>query len=99
MFLKETGTPLELLAPVQTTPFITGIFGTPTGEDGNGRVRVVVDDHLGLALVIAVQATDVLCQCPLPGDRHRQKQSVETRIVEALAQVTAGCQNEPLFVI
>jgi hypothetical protein len=37
MFLKEPGTTLELLAPVQTTPFITGIFGTPTGEDGNGR--------------------------------------------------------------
>ncbi len=37
MFLKEPNTALELLAPVQITPFITGIFGTPKGEDGNGR--------------------------------------------------------------
>ena len=37
MFLKEPNTALELLAPVQITPFITGIFGTPTGADGNGR--------------------------------------------------------------
>jgi hypothetical protein len=37
MFLKEPNTSLELLAPVQITPFITGIFGTPTGEDANGR--------------------------------------------------------------
>jgi hypothetical protein len=36
MFVKQPGTGLELLAPVQITPFTTGIFGTPTGEDGNG---------------------------------------------------------------
>ena len=29
MFLKEPNTTLELLAPVQITPFITGIFGLP----------------------------------------------------------------------
>ena len=37
MFLKQPNTALDLLAPVQVTPFITGIFGTPGGEDGNGR--------------------------------------------------------------
>jgi hypothetical protein len=37
MFLSEAGHSLQLLAPVQTTPFITGIFGTPSGEDTNGR--------------------------------------------------------------
>ncbi|HET8637137.1 MAG TPA: hypothetical protein VFL96_09835 [Acidobacteriaceae bacterium] len=37
MFLKQPDMALELLAPVQITSFITGIFGTPTGEDGNGR--------------------------------------------------------------
>ena len=36
MFVRQPGTGLELLAPVQITPFTTGIFGTPTGEDGNG---------------------------------------------------------------
>jgi hypothetical protein len=37
MFLTEPGSSLQVLAPVQTTPFITGILGTPTGEDTNGR--------------------------------------------------------------
>jgi hypothetical protein len=37
MFLTEPGTNLQLLAPVQTTPFITGILGTPSGKDTNGR--------------------------------------------------------------
>ena len=37
MFLTEPGSSLQLLAPVQTTPFITGILGTPSGEDTNGR--------------------------------------------------------------
>ncbi|MBV8578068.1 MAG: hypothetical protein JOZ58_23935, partial [Acetobacteraceae bacterium] len=36
MFLKEADTTLELLAPVQSTPFVTGIFGAPEGEDANG---------------------------------------------------------------
>jgi hypothetical protein len=36
MFVKEPNTTLELLAPVQVTPFITGIFGMPEGKDGNG---------------------------------------------------------------
>jgi hypothetical protein len=37
MFLTEPGSTLQMLAPVQMTPFITGILGTPTGEDTNGR--------------------------------------------------------------
>jgi hypothetical protein len=37
MFLNEALSSLQLLAPVQTTPFITGIFGMPQGEDTNGR--------------------------------------------------------------
>ena len=37
MFVSEPGNNLQLLAPVQTTPFITGILGTPSGEDTNGR--------------------------------------------------------------
>lgn len=37
MFLKDPGSTLQSLAPMQTTPFITGIFGTPLGQDANGR--------------------------------------------------------------
>ena len=37
MFLQKPGSTLQLLAPVQITPFITGILGMPAGEDANGR--------------------------------------------------------------
>ena len=39
MFLTEPNTPqtgIQLLAPVQATPFFTGIVGTPEGVDANG---------------------------------------------------------------
>jgi hypothetical protein len=36
MFLKEPNTPVERLAPVQATPFFTGIVGSPTGTDYDG---------------------------------------------------------------
>src|SRR4051812_1432207 len=37
MFLKKPGSTLQLLGPVQSTPFFTGILGTPAGEDASGR--------------------------------------------------------------
>jgi hypothetical protein len=37
MFLNEPDTLIQYLAPVQATPFMTGIVGSPTGTDANGR--------------------------------------------------------------
>ncbi len=37
MFLAEPGTAFRLLAPVQATPFWTGIVGAPSGTDANDR--------------------------------------------------------------
>ena len=37
MFLVEPSTTFRLLAPVQSTPFFTGIVGAPTGVDANDR--------------------------------------------------------------
>jgi hypothetical protein len=36
MFMNETDTDVKLLAPVQSTAFLTGILGTPGGTDANG---------------------------------------------------------------
>ena len=38
MFLKEPGTTFDLLAPVQSTSFMTGIVGQPIGTDFNGKM-------------------------------------------------------------
>ena len=37
MFLNHPGSRYQYLAPVQATPFITGIVGQPEGTDANGR--------------------------------------------------------------
>lgn len=37
MFLSEPNTRFQSLAPVQATAFMTGIVGSPTGTDANGR--------------------------------------------------------------
>ena len=37
MFLNEPQTKIRFLAPVQATPFFTGIVGSPAGTDANGR--------------------------------------------------------------
>ncbi len=37
MLINEAGTQLLSLAPVQATPFMTGVVGSPTGTDANGQ--------------------------------------------------------------
>ena len=37
MFLSEPTSSFQMLAPVQITPFISGVFGAPRGEDANGQ--------------------------------------------------------------
>lgn len=37
LFLAEPGTKIRFLAPVQATAFMTGVVGSPTGTDANGR--------------------------------------------------------------
>ena len=37
MFVTEPGTSVSFLAPVQASPFLTGILGSPAGTDGNGE--------------------------------------------------------------
>lgn len=62
-------------------------------QDRHCRVDVVVDHDLTLALVLAMQAADVLCQRALSRDPHGQEQGVELRIAETLAQVAPGRQH------
>ena len=37
MFVTDPDSRIDLLAPVQSTPFITGIMGSPAGKDANGK--------------------------------------------------------------
>jgi hypothetical protein len=48
--------------------------------------------------VEAMQAPGVLHESALSRDWHREEERVEASVVEALADVTAGRKDEPLFV-
>jgi hypothetical protein len=48
-------------------------------------IHEIDDPHIGLAGVLPMQAPSVLLQRALPGNRHRQDQRVQRRMVEALA--------------
>ena len=61
-------------------------------------VDVIVDPDLGLAGMEAMQPARVLHERALPGDRQREEQRVEARIVEALADVATGGQDQALLV-
>ena len=57
-------------------------------------VHVVIDEHLRLARVQAVEAAGVLLQCPSPGDRHGEEERVKARVVKALTDAAAGGEND-----
>ncbi|WP_164838336.1 hypothetical protein [Sinorhizobium meliloti] len=50
-------------------------------------------------IVLAMQTADILCQGPLPGDRHRQEQHVEPGIIEAFADIAARRKDQALSVV
>ena len=62
-------------------------------EHGYARIHVIVDDNVVLALTLAVQASRVLRDDALPGIRRGEKQRVELRQVESLADVAASCDD------
>ena len=45
----------------------------------------------------AVQPAGVLGKNPAPGNRHRQKQGVEPRVIEAFAEITTRRHQHPFF--
>ena len=65
---------------------------------GTCRIHVVVDAHLGLARAQAVKAAGVLDERALPRDGHGQEEGVQPRVVEPLADVASGRQDEALLV-
>jgi len=59
------------------------------------RVDIIVHFDDVLAVVKTMQPPDVLLQRNMPRNRHRQKQGVEARIVESLANVAPGSDDNP----
>jgi hypothetical protein len=62
------------------------------------EIGVVVDAHLAFPVVQTMQPAGVLRDRPPPRDRKRQKQRVQTRVVESLANVLASRKDDSPFV-
>jgi hypothetical protein len=58
------------------------------------QIGIVVDAHLALAVVQTMRSAGVLRDRSSPRDRKRQKQRVQTRIVEPLANVLTSREDE-----
>lgn len=59
-------------------------------------IDIVVDADLALGRMQSVNSTGVLDESALPRDRHGQKQSVESSVVETLADVSASRDDDSL---
>ena len=60
----------------------------------NALVDIVMDPNLALLWMQPVQAAHVLRECSPPGERHRQKVSVEAGVVEPFADVPTGSDQD-----
>ncbi|WP_230989517.1 ParB/RepB/Spo0J family partition protein [Devosia faecipullorum] len=69
------------------------------GENRNRRIDIVHDQDIPLSVVLTMQPPDILRQGPLPGDRHRQEQSVEASIIKAFADIAACREDQALMII
>jgi hypothetical protein len=66
-------------------------------QNWHSRIHMVGDENVRLPGILSVKPSHILGQCPLPGDRHRQEQRIEPRIVEAFANVASGRQYNAFF--
>src|SRR5439155_22021562 len=64
-------------------------------QHGNVQIRVVINPHFAFAFVEAMQSAHILSDRSPPRNRQREEQSIETRVVESLADESSRGQNHP----
>src|SRR5207248_7240302 len=67
-------------------------------EHGDLAVDVVEDAHFGLARMEPMEASRVLYEDALPGNRHGEEKGIQARVIEPLADV-APCRQDESFLI
>ena len=65
----------------------------------NTTIDIVIDNDLTFPIVEPVQTASILSKRSPPRDRHREKQRVESRIIEPLPEVSPSCNQQSLFVV
>ncbi len=83
--------------PISDRPVSAPSFCRHPGKHGNLVVDIVVDDDLSLCVMEAMEPTCILGESSLPGDGHGQKQRVQPCVVEALAEIASGRDQDAFF--
>jgi hypothetical protein len=73
--------------PVAQTPISRLPLGRHLGEHRLVLIDVIINDHVALRSVQAMQSAGILGERSSPGDRHGQEQRIESRIIKALAEI------------
>ena len=60
-------------------------------------INIIENPNLGFPRMRPVEAASVLDQCPSPRDGQGKEQRVEPRVIEPLADIAAGGQDQPLL--
>ena len=63
-------------------------------QGGNVGIDVIVDPDFVFAGVFAVQPAGILLERTAPRDRHREKEGIEPRIIEPLADKAPGGEHD-----
>ncbi len=70
------------------------IAGCVKSQRPHAHVDIVVDDHLALGVVVTVQPAGILGKRAFPRDRHGKEKGIETGIIEPLAEIAPGRDND-----
>jgi hypothetical protein len=65
-----------------------------SGQNRHAHVDVVVDNHLTLRVVETVQPAGILGKRTFPRDRHGKEKRIEAGIIETLAEIAPGRDND-----
>ena len=60
-----------------------------------GGIDEIDDPYVSFGGMFPMQAASVLLQCPFPGYRHGQDQSIERGMVKAFPDESSGCEQDP----
>ena len=63
------------------------------GQDRHRCINIIDDKDIGLSGVSPVQSSHILSQRPLPGNRHRQEERIEARVIKPLPDA-ASCRHD-----
>jgi hypothetical protein len=69
------------------------------GEHGHLAIDIIMDDDLPLQVMKPVKTARILRQGSSPGDRHGEEERVQSLIVEAFAEISAGGHDHPFLML